>query len=243
MIYLENIKFKKAIEFEVNREEHLNRKVRVEKVQKRQYERGKTEYKYFELIPADMSVDFSDITIIVGDNGIGKSTLLKTLKLPDFSRYSQKDVADLMKKYVNDGTRTLRYKKLPNGVLLLNDLHKSSVRKDIGDKIGFDAFMGIGNINDTANFLLSNDDSNGEALIDIYKGLDYKNTLIVLDEPETSLSLRSIGKLKEQIVSLSKDNQIVISTHHPYIMELCETIFDMESKKIIDTKDYLRNYR
>lgn len=243
MIYLKNILYKESVEFEVTRQEHLSRKVRVEKVQKKRYERGKSEYKYFELIPSGMSIDFSDITVIVGDNGIGKSTLLKTLKMPDFTRVSEKEVTNVIKKYVNNGTRILKYTKLPNGILLLNDLHKSSVRKDIGDKLSADAFFGRGNIEDTASFLLSSDDSNGEALIDIYKGLDYKNSLIILDEPETSLSLRSINKLKQQIINLSKDNQVIISTHHPYIMELCETVFDMETKQVVNTAEYLKNYK
>ena len=241
MIYINNIVFTDTIEFEVTRQDQLKRKIRTESYE---FRGKKHKDQYFELIPNGMKVDFSDITIIVGDNGIGKSTLLKTFKLPDFTYVkSEKDAAELIKGYIKNKTRTLGIKKMPQGVMLLTDLHKCSVRKDIGEKINADAYSGKGDIKQVADFLLSADDSNGEALIDVYKSLDYKNTVIILDEPETSLSLRSIGKLKQQLIDLSKVNQIIISTHHPYIMEICESVFDMETKQHINTKDYLKNYK
>lgn len=242
MIFLKNINFTQSIEFETTRQSHTSRKTRVETYKDRMSRKRQTTW--FEVIPKDFNIDFSDITIIVGDNGYGKTTLLKEFKLPDFSRCSTKEeVQAIFGKYLKNDRRTLTLKATPAGVMILNELHKSAIQKEMNAKNSADMYFGKeGATNDFVNLIMASDDSNGEVVIDILFSLDVENTVIVLDEPETSLSLKSIGKLKSLISEWSKKNQLIISTHHPYLMQMAPQVFDIERGKFVDTNEYLKQF-
>jgi predicted ATPase len=242
MIFIQKIEFIEPIEFEVTRQSHNSRKTRVE-LSKNRFDR-KIKTIWFEVIPQNFSIDFSHITVIVGDNGYGKTTLLKQFKLPDFDHCENNEqVQKLFGEYLKNDKRILSLKSTPAGVMMLNELHKSAIQKEMNNKNSADMYFGReGAISDCVNLMMAANDSNGEAVIDILFGLNIENSVIVLDEPETSLSLKSIGKLKKLILEWSKNNQIIISTHHPYLMKIVPQVFDIETGAFIDTNEYLDNF-
>ena len=88
-----------------------------------------------------------------------------------------------------------------------------------------------------------NEFSNGENIIDYINQLSsVEDSLIVLDEPETSLSLESQIKIREKLIEISKKNQLIIITHSPVIMSLSDKIYDFNKKKYISTKDHLKYF-
>lgn len=250
MIFLESILFNRAVEFETTRQSHLKKKLRKEKVvssSNSRYERRvyKGYLKYFEVIPKGFEIKFNkDISVIVGDNGCGKTTLLKELVLPNFLNCrTQEQVIEIFKSYAYNDLRILSFVRNPSGVILLNELHKSAIRKDIGDKLDYEFYTGRGEVKDMASHLMSSDDSNGEVVIDILFNMKFDKSRIILDEPETSLSLKSVKKLIEKIKELAKTNQIIISTHHPYLIEMAEEVFDMEAGCYKNAKQYLESIK
>lgn len=165
--------------------------------------------------------------------------------MPDFSGCENPEQAQkLFGEYLKNDTRILSLRATPAGVMMLNELHKSAIQKEMNEKNSADMYFGRnGAISDCVNLMMAANDSNGEAVIDILFGLELENSVIVLDEPETSLSLKSIGKLEKMILEWSKKNQIIISTHHPYLMEIMSQVFDIETGKFVDTNEYLGNFK
>lgn len=63
--------------------------------------------------------------------------------------------------------------------------------------------------------------------------------VIMLDEPETAMSLRSQYKLADIILNLSKNNQIIVATHSPIIMRIADTVLSLEHRKWMNTEEFI----
>ena len=210
---------------------------------------------YFKIFEKGLSVDFNkDISIIVGDNGTGKTSLLQMLEFEAYEykgwgkptpKEEQASIREHMEEYLGkDRSRSLKFKEMPKNIFFLAGLHKEIIGGQIKEDVKKASWTGDNFAGLTAHMFSFADISNGEALLDLYEQLkEVKDSLIILDEPETSMSLKSINKLCDMFKTLVKNNnQLIISTHHPFIMKLVAEVYDIESKKFIPTDNYLKSF-
>lgn len=162
------------------------------------------------------------ITLLVGDQGCGKSTMLHAIK--DRIQRNEKGVFECE----FDDT-------VQNKIMHL-DLEKDNPRTDKSrfnpnnsDDMFYSLSVGMG--------------SHGEALLPILKLIeDTSDSLIMLDEPETSLSLRSQYKLIEMFKdALTRNNQIILATHNIVFMEAFpDCVLSLEHKKYMSPRMFTK---
>lgn len=164
-----------------------------------------------------MCVSFRDITLLVGDQGAGKSSLLKDIK---------SDAG-------GGNTLDVTYDGELEGMLHF-DTEKDSLRTR-----GPDPFEQ----REYAQAIVEKFVSHGEALLPYMRDLkQFKNSLILLDQPETALSIRSCLEVCSIIRHmLGTGNQFIIATHSPVIMqEFDASILDMEQNKYVSYEAFLK---
>jgi predicted ATPase len=252
MIFLSELWLKEDLVFEKSRESHDKFQEKIYTVPKGYRDSGK-KIVQFLLFKKNLKVNLNkDISIIVGDNGTGKTTLLKFLKLSPFHKktWNENDeeykirIQKELGEYIESNSKKLTFVKNPSGVLFMDALHKSIVGKELGDKMGESIATGKDMMKHVGGFFAFQNNSNGEALLDLYRDIDkIKNSVIVMDEPETSLSLKNITLLRDTLLKLKENNQIIISTHHPIFISMTDELFDVEKKKLINTKTYLKQFK
>jgi predicted ATPase len=209
------------------------------------YEKKKIKIKEFCLFKKGFSLDFQDpITVIVGDNGTGKSTLLKFLNFryqkPLFVENEQEHFKKKWTEYKDDENRKLEFVSNPKMIILENNIHKNGLQSYFENQLN--PFRNF-NRKDVANFVNVQDFSNGESVLDILSAFEtLEDSLIILDEPETSLSIKSQVLVKGMLSKIAKKNQLIIATHSPKLMELSESIYCIETKKYVERTEYLKQF-
>jgi predicted ATPase len=255
MIFLSKIEFKDDVVFESNREDHKKNF----KVKKRTYthlnhrkstydDKGrriptkeKVTEKTFVIFPKGFNLDFKEsITVIVGDNGCGKSSLLRKIYLPKYEsplwsdKTEDEDKKEFVEKYLKGKSRDLTFNKFPEIFINGKEIHKNVFVENIkNSKPVLDPMSVLRMWN-------MQESSNGENTLDFLRSLEnVQNSLIMLDEPETSLSIKSQRAIAKILINLAKTNQLIIVTHAPVLMEVVENVYDFETKKYVDTSDYI----
>lgn len=187
-----------------------------------------------ELYRKGFTIDFAPITIIVGENGVGKSTLLESLAYTiGFPTYGGNVNSGI---YAGELNRVVEHNNLhvPTTSLAeeLNEHADKSVQIDnnilsrymklkwrIRSKKGmFMRAETFAMIVDMPRYRVS-DLSHGEGIVDII-GKIRDDGVYILDEPESGLSP---NKIMELMVLLDKkqrkyDCQFILSTHNPMLM-------------------------
>lgn len=256
-MFIKKIKFNADVIFESTREDQkfkfkIKKRTYMEENRRKpiydgdrrtnKYEKVKVVEKTFTIFPKDFEVSFKgNLTIIVGDNGYGKSSLVRYLKPPDVSKLFSFDktkeelIKDAFQKYVNNKENSIYFERNPKYFVIEQNLHKNSFVEEQRDKVNKDiSAMNVANLWDMQT------DSNGENMIDFINSIKMiENCLIVLDEPETSLSIKSQYKIRKILEDLSKNNQIIIITHSPIFMNICEEVYDFETKQYTPTYTYI----
>ncbi len=256
MIYLRNIKFTSDVLFEKSRSTHELFKQKTEVIKGNSGYRNKTDVTkhYFKIFEKGLSIDLDNpVTIIAGDNGTGKSTLLKFLRFQTWQKGWDDDtpakehqsMREHVQKYLKSEARTLLFESMPERIYFMDGLHKSVISEAMGNELSKKAVLGESGVAKlAAQYHYFQYNSNGEALLDMYEGFkEIKNSVIMLDEPETSMSLKSSSKLCIMIKDMiANNNQFIISTHHPIFMRLSKDIYDIEKKKFVETENYLKSF-
>lgn len=155
----------------------------------------------------DTGLDLGTMTVLVGDNGVGKSTIVEALAA-GFGLNPE------------GGTHAAMHQTRPTESTLVD--HLQLVRGAGASKRG--VFLRAETMHGHFSYLESigqgtlHDKSHGEAFLDFVAARSGIAGLWVLDEPESALSfsgcLALIGLLRELIVHGS---QVVLSTHSPIL--------------------------
>lgn len=207
----------------------------------------------FTIFKKDLSIKFNhNLTVIVGDNGCGKTSLINELTPPKKEQFyfslngksKEKFEKDKIKNWLSNDIRTLTYIAQPNYYIVGKDLHKLEIIQQAKDDLR-EAIDKPTKPKQGAEALLSMWDkqtfSNGENNLDFINSLQgITNGLIILDEPETSLSIKSVKKLCKIIEQLSENNQLIVITHNEHIMRLINEVYDFENKRYINANDHIK---
>lgn len=246
---IRSITFKKDYDFLLEKENQKRFKIKT--IKPKQHSREKKPYEMFTIFPKGLKINFNTgVNVIVGDNGSGKSTLFSLIK-----RYGGKPLSQL----------ELNFSKYETNEEYLQNFQKDYYtgelevegRINYTNSIYFDAekdnpVVAIPNMlnPESSNFpsLVSqlfdvNEESHGESMLPILEYIlgNASNCVIFMDEPETALSLRKqlwLAKELQKSADIRK-NQIIISTHALAVINQFEIVYDMETRKWINTSEYV----
>lgn len=166
--------------------------------------------------------------VIAGDNGCGKSSLLDALR----DKFKVKDTSFYKQSY-GDKIDTTFIKDTP---VKYYDFH--------ADDRKFSGSFG----EDIMSQIQAQRASSGQANLIQFIGskvVDAEKSLIILDEPCRGLSIKTQWKFLNLFIKLlSKDNQLIISTHSAIFMRYAEVIGQLyslehlkEFKKFVELED------
>jgi predicted ATPase len=152
------------------------------------------------------------LNIIVGENGAGKSTLLQLLAYPEDNKEIKSIIVDPV-----------------NFRFFDTEKNNPRIKVDLSDSksIGFEI---------SSRFM-----SHGETMIPIIMAAkDFKDLLLVIDEPEAGISLSNQKKILGALNTAIENNcQVVVSTHSYVLIKSVPKVFDMVNKTWVDSKGYL----
>lgn len=180
-------------------------------------------------IPKDLVIELKSINPIVGEQGCGKSSLLDILSNNEKDLITYKS-SPLLKKGDVVNSFYFDTEKM-NPRIKDPQLYTNPTGKDVG--IGF------------KSSLISRYKSHGEVLREFTVNALHKavNSVVMLDEPEASLSLANQFKLAKEIKKASSTNQILFSTHSLVLIQSFEEVYDLENKCWVKSIDYINRFK
>lgn len=180
--------------------------------------------KQYRSLPVGMTIPLTDLVILVGKQGAGKSSILNLLSKNDteFLEYSLiDDVKKVSSFYFDSESMNPRIRE---------GHHYTDIN---GNDVGF----GV------ANALLSRWQSHGEVLkkFTVDKVAEAENCVLLLDEPESALCLENQYKLAKQLKLSAKKNQVILSTHSLILIQSVLQVYDVTTKKWMSSKMYIES--
>lgn len=151
------------------------------------------------------------INLVVGENGCGKSTLLELLINRQFEKREEVLDCELDKK----------------GKIYLLDFEHQNPRKAGRIEHGWQAALIFRSHGESNNFLISSIDK-------IERG-----SIVLLDEPDMSLSIRSISNLYKTLEDNSKTKQIICSVHNPLLISYVDEVLSLEHGRWMSSKEFI----
>ena len=185
-------------------------------------------FEYYADLPAIQSIWIENglifkkpVTFLVGENGIGKSTLIEALAVA--AGFNAEGGSQNFNFATNESHSTLhRYIKLTRGTrrntdgffLRAESFYNAASYLEELEKYDPDTFKSYG-------WKPLHKQSHGESFLALVENRFSSNGLYLLDEPEAALSPMSILRLMVSIYDLAKKGaQFIISTHSPILMTL-----------------------
>ena len=177
--------------------------------------------KYGDKVVLDnFSYDFKDgqITVILGESGVGKTTLLNILAGLDKDKYS---IEKRTISYVFQNDRLL-----PN--LTIEDNIKL-VCKDIDTKVVFEQF----DLKNASTLYPSELSAGMSRRVSIIRALYYRSDVLLMDEPFRNLDYYLKYKIMDIIKGLQKknNNTIIMVTH-----DIAEAVYMADNIILLDSK-------
>lgn len=117
---------------------------------------------------------------------------------------------------------------------------KPDIMSDMGQALS--AFKQNMQLIDGDQVIYSKFKSHGQVIFPMLKQLaEAKNSIIFLDEPETSLSIRSQHDIARMITQCATERhcQLIIATHSPIIMRSAKEVLSLEHKKWMPTEEFI----
>lgn len=163
------------------------------------------------------------VTLLVGDQGVGKSTLLKGLH--SIANWIE---IELSQKCIEDGCSTYYF-----------DTEKMNPRIQ-------QTLSGIKNETVYKAHVLSHFKSHGETLkewlLNPLKTSKNENAVVFIDEPESGLSVRSQYQLAKEIKKQT-NKQFVIATHSTILMQEFKKVLSLEHKEWMSDKEFIKTQK
>lgn len=153
----------------------------------------------------------SGLNLIVGDNGCGKSTLLELLINRQLEK--REEILD----YVVD----------EQSKIYLLDFERQNPRKSSRIEHAYEAAM----------LFISHGESNNHLISTINK--IEKGSIILLDEPDMSLSIRSINNLYKTLKENARTKQIICSVHNPLLISYVDEVLSLEHGRWINSQEFI----
>ena len=181
--------------------------------------------KEFRCLKKKLKISLNTITVLVGEQGTGKSSLLKLLADNDI-KYLELSLSEQVFK---QGIKSYYFDSES-----MNP--RTSRIDDYSNPNGTSKGIGI------EGLLSSKFKSHGEVLREftVNRIGDAKDCVLLLDEPEAALSLKNQYRLAEEINKCPKRNvQIILATHCLPIIESVEQVFCMDTMKWCDSKKFI----
>lgn len=120
-----------------------------------------------------------------------------------------------------------------------NDIMK---KMEVGDSTRKAASTPNISLNDLAQYSMRSHGQTIIPLLESFKGK--KNSLILIDEPETALSIRSQYKVRDMIIELSKNNnQIFIATHSAIFIESVSKVLSLEHRQWMKSGKFIKTQK
>lgn len=128
----------------------------------------------------------------------------------------------------------LKQNRIKNTIYV--DLEKANPKISKPNPENGDAYSG----HEVLNMFMWAVESHGETREGVLLNvLSHEFNLLILDEPEQGLSLKNQKKYIDALKNLNKD--IIVITHSKVFIENVENIFDVETMKWVNSKEYLEN--
>jgi len=179
----------------------------------------KIEFKYdYRCFKKCESIKFNQLTLLVGDQGCGKSTVFQCLNKHAYDTKNSHIIVEC-KDQMN--MRSFDFEQ-DSPRVTEPGLHDSS---DVFTTKIMQRFL-----------------SHGQSINTILSGMNEfdKGSLILLDEPDMALSIRSIYKLIDIFKSRLADGCQIISTcHNPLLISAFHEVMSLEHRKWMTSKEFI----
>ena len=162
------------------------------------------------------TMEFHDgLNVVVGENGSGKSTLLNLIitNHEDFKKFRTIDFESAQFRFLD------------------TEKHNPRLKHDLSDSKNIGFYAG-------SHFW-----SHGETMLPLILATkEFEGEVIFIDEPESGISLTNQKKISYFLqASTHKNCQVIVTTHSYVIIKNVDTVFSMDKKEWIPSKNYLES--